>query len=74
MEVNPMRGVGWTGAVANLQAAIRHASVTGQEARFATYLAGVLPKSGSSRSSQQVIPAVEHGVKAKPGYLERARS
>src|SRR5687768_617756 len=36
-------------AVATLQAAIRHASVTGEEAAFAGYLASVLPEIGIAR-------------------------
>ncbi|MBA3519100.1 MAG: M20/M25/M40 family metallo-hydrolase [Rhizobiales bacterium] len=56
---NPVRTVKSIDAVATLQTAIRHASVTGEEAPFAAYLAGVLPEIG-------VTPIVADFVPGRP--------
>jgi acetylornithine deacetylase len=55
--------------VATLQAAIRHASVTGQEARFAAYLARILPEIGVEPVVTEFLPGRPNvwGVKRGQG-------
>src|SRR5688500_1521163 len=69
MGLSPLPAVAPAGPLATLQAAIRHASVTGQEARFADYLAGLLPEIGVEPIVTDFLPGRPNvwGVKRGQG-------
>ncbi len=73
MGLSPLPAARSAGAVATLQAAIRHASVTGQEARFAAYLAGLLPEIGVEPVVTEFLPGRPNvwGVKRGQGSGRR---